>query len=245
MSSISHKIVSAIGAPFRAIFLNPKFRYKILFSDVIGLHPDEMMLKRAMEFAAHTNTGGDYLEFGVWKGRSFSRAFHIWKYVCARNTRINTMRFYAFDSFEGLPPIISDEDKATGEFTEGQYACSEKDFRSIIVNNGVDLTKVSTVKGWFDKVLNEKTRKSLPVKKAAIVFVDSDLYDAAVDVLDFIEPYVADGTVIIFDDWFCFRGNPSHGEQKAFRDWLKKNPRFSATEFHKFNWKGNSFIIHC
>lgn len=245
MKAIFRNIISVVGKPVRWVLLNPILRYKFLFSDVISLHPDELMLRRAMEFAAHTNTGGDYLEFGVWKGRSFIRAFNIWRYVTAINKNITGMKFYAFDSFEGLPEITSKEDIATEEFTKGQYACSEEEFLERIKNGRVDLNRVKTVKGWFNKVLNDKTRAGLPIKKAAIVFVDSDLYEAAVDVLNFITPYVVDGTIIIFDDWFCFRGNPSHGEQKAFRDWLKKNPRFSATEFHKFNWKGNSFIIHC
>jgi O-methyltransferase len=51
------------------------------------------------------------------------------------------------------------------------------------------------------------------------------------------------GTVIAFDDWFCFKGDPGKGEQRAFREWLEKNSAFDAIEFHKFGWSGNSFII--
>ncbi|MCG2718374.1 MAG: methyltransferase, partial [Nanoarchaeota archaeon] len=71
-----------------------------------------------------------------------------------------------------------------------------------------------------------------------------DLYESTVLVLDFITEYIQDGTIIIFDDWFSFRGNPNRGEQKAFKEWLKKNPSIKTTEFYRFGWHGNSFITH-
>lgn len=52
------------------------------------------------------------------------------------------------------------------------------------------------------------------------------------------------GTIIMLDDWFCFRGNPNKGEQKAFREWLENNPLITATEFHKYCTESISFIIH-
>ncbi len=78
---------------------------------------------------------------------------------------------------------------------------------------------------------------------AAIVFIDCDLYESTRDVLLFLKRKMIPGGVIIFDDWFCFKGNLERGEQKAFNEWLKKNPSISAIEYHKFNWRGNSFII--
>ena len=81
------------------------------------------------------------------------------------------------------------------------------------------------------------------IKKAALIWVDCDLYESTVPVLNFITDYVQDGTIIVFDDWFSFKGNLNMGEQRAFREWLKKNPSIRATEFHRFA-TGNSFILH-
>src|SRR4051812_9121648 len=62
--------------------------------------PREAMLTTAIEFAAWSDLSGDYLEFGVWEGSTFAHAFHQ-----AQRNHLTSMRFYAFDSFEGLPPI--------------------------------------------------------------------------------------------------------------------------------------------
>jgi len=227
----------------RNFLLKPKIRYKLIFPGVFSAHPDEEVLEKAMRFVSHNKVDGDYLEFGVWKGRSFVRAYNIWKHLFFGKGELKPMKFYAFDSFEGLPEIRAQEDQS-GEFTKGQYFYSEEDFRKSVEGAGVDLNRVRIVKGWFDEILNDETKKKLPLKRAAIIFIDCDLYESTVPVLDFITDYVTDGTVLIFDDWFCFRGSPERGEQKAFLEWLKKNPQFKAVEYHKFNWRGNSFIIN-
>jgi O-methyltransferase len=108
----------------------------------------------------------------------------------------------------------------------------------------VDLAKVEIVAGWYDDVLNDEAKERLPLRAASVIWVDCDLYESTVPVLAFVTDYVQDGTVLIFDDWFCFRGDPHRGEQRAFREWLEKNPEITASEFHKFGWHGNSFILH-
>lgn len=219
-----------------SLLRKPSVRYKFIFSQVFRPHPDEEMLKQALEFVAFNGVKGDYLEFGVWKGRSFTRAFNIWKFLFADKGQLSAMRFYAFDSFEGLP-------QASGEFKKGDYACSEVGFKNHLVAGGVDLQRVEIVKGWYNQVLNEETKKKLPIKSAAVVFIDCDIYESAVPVLNFITDYIVDGTILIFDDWFCFGGHANKGEQRAFGEWLAKNPQWRAVEYQRFNWRGNSFII--
>lgn len=236
--------MNIIKSTIRRFFSDPGFRLRFFFSHTFHPLPDEVMMKEAFEFASNANVGGDYLEFGVWKGRSFMRAFHTWKYVLLNNKNLSDLKFYAFDSFEGLPEITSTEDKATGEFKKGEYACSEVEFIGNLKKSGVDIDRVQTIKGWYDKVLNDKTKATLPIKRAAVIYIDADLYESAVAVLDFITSYVADGTILIFDDWYCFRGRKDMGEQKAFSEWLSKNPKITAEQYKQFNWKGNSFILH-
>lgn len=224
-------------------FYRPRFRYSGYFSvfrDIFEYSPREEMIKRAMAFVRFNNRiPGDYLEFGVWKGGTFTSAFHF-----ARRYNLDAMRFYAFDSFEGLPEIKGLDAEGFKQFDKGQFLCSEKQFRSNIAGNGVDLDRVETVVGWFDKVLNNTTKGKLPLQKAAVIWIDCDLYESTVPILDFIVDYIQDGTIIIFDDWFCFKGNPNRGEQRAFREWLARNPQITASEFYKFGWGGDSFIIH-
>ena len=60
--------------------------------------------------------------------------------------------------------------------------------------------------------------------------------------LRFVGPLLTDGTVIVFDDWYCYRGNPGLGEQKAFNEWKTTMPEWVFSEYQKEGpWK-TSFI---
>ncbi len=229
---------------FIDILNKPSIRYGFILplGDILRKNSDEEILEKAMKFAAHVGTGGDYLEFGVWKGRSFARAYHMRRYV--KDKKLNGMKFYAFDSFQGLPEIKGQYDNSSSEFKKGDYACDVETFKSNLVNKGVNLKDVIIIPGWYDESLSETTKKKLPLKKAAIIFVDCDLYESAIPVLDFITDYVTNGTIIIFDDWFAFSGDPEKGEQRAFKEWLGRNPHIRATEWQRVNWKSNSFILN-
>lgn len=224
--------------PLYKFFLTPRFRYSY-FLDVFTYTPREEMMKIAMDFAVQSRLEGDYLEFGVNRGGSFVSAYHF-----AKRSKMESIRFYAFDSFQGLPEITGIDAEGFSHFREGTFACDIEEFRRILSKKKVDLERVSLIPGWYDEVLNEETKKKLPIKTAAIIWIDCDLYESTVPVLNFITDYVQDGTVLIFDDWFCFRGDPNRGERKAFKEWLDKNPSIKVSEFRKFDWGGNSFIIH-
>ena len=208
----------------------------VRFRKLVVYTPREEFIRTVMEYVAMTRLEGDYLEFGVFLGRSFVPAYHF-----AQRNKLRNMRFYGFDSFEGLPAIKGEDEG--GEFSEGQYSLSLNQFSKMISSRGVRLDKTNLVKGWYDKVLNGDTKKQLAMKKAAFIYVDCDLYESTVPVLNFITDYLQSGTIIAFDDWHCFKGNPEKGEQKAFREWLRQNPSFEALEFLKFGWSGNSFIM--
>ena len=108
----------------------------------------------------------------------------------------------------------------------------------------VDLSKTTMIPGFFDQSLTQATRETLPIRTAAIIWVDCDLYESTVPVLNFVTDYVQDGTLIVFDDWFFYRGDPQRGQRRAFSEWLGNNPAIKATEFHKYHWYGMSFLLH-
>src|SRR5579872_973682 len=77
----------------------------------------EMAFRRVRELQLH----GDYLEFGVYQGSSLVLAARS-----AAKCGLNTMRFFAFDSFQGLP-------EAEGRvFNRGEFACSEQNFTRMV-----------------------------------------------------------------------------------------------------------------
>ena len=219
-----------------------RFGFILPLGKLFSKHADEEILEKNFQFVNHSQLAGDYLEFGVWKGRSFGRAYNIWKYNFARKQNLLGMRFCAFDSFAGLPEL-SVIDKQTGEFKKGDYACDQTTFKKTLLKNGIDFKRVEIIDGWYDQSLNLDAKKKHQLKKAAVIWVDCDLYASTVSVLNFITDLVQDGTVIIFDDWFAFRGHPDRGEQKAFQEWLERNPQIKAVEWQKTNWRSNSFIL--
>ena len=201
----------------------------------------ERIINDAMAFAQFNKTRGDYLEFGTFEGNAFLMAYHL-----ARSYKLSNMNFYAFDSFEGLPKVTGIDVLSDPEphFQKGEFRCSLDRFKSILRRHSVDMNKVHVVPGFFDRTLNDATKASLPLRAVSVVLVDCDLYESTRAVLDFITDYVVNGTVILFDDWFNYKGDPRLGENRAFREWLERNPDLQASQYRQYAWHGNSFIIH-
>jgi hypothetical protein len=219
---------------------------------------ENTIIYKAANIIAAEKVEGDYLEFGVYSGGSFIYAYHVIKNVfephqrphfaertdedAVEITRIwEKMRFFAFDSFQGLPEPDG-VDSESRDFAKGKYACTENTFRENLTKAGVALSKVVSVSGMFDETCTAETIRKYGMKKAAIIHVDCDLYASAKTALEFVKPLLTDGTIIIFDDWYCFRGNPNLGEQRAFNEWIATMPDWSFTEYQKEGPWSNSFI---
>jgi len=215
------------------------------------------LIEKAARFIANDKIAGDYLEFGVFRGESFVQAYHAIRNTFEnriamtynasavdrqeRQRLLDEIRFFAFDSFEGLPPLEG-VDQLGDDFSAGQYACGLDEFRNNLATRGVNLDKVICVPGWFNESCVSETIERYGMRQASVIWIDCDLYHSAKSVLEFVTPLLQDGTVIIFDDWFAFRGNPLLGEQKAFHEWKQTVEGFEFNEFHKEGTYRNSFI---
>lgn len=121
MKKITRKIIRPIYK-----FLNsPRPRYSILAEGMRDLFftydTREIMMQKVMEWASFRDLKGDYMEFRVFKGDSFIKAYNFAKF--ARLFSVNfSMKFYAFDSFSGYSKLEG-IDKDCGYFQEGQYVC--------------------------------------------------------------------------------------------------------------------------
>ena len=197
------------------------------------------VIEVAIDFVTANNIVGDYLEFGVFQGESFKHVFHYWEWrrkAYRPNSSLDDEgvlsfepRYYAFDSFEGLPLV---EQSALPIHWRGlrAMACGSDQFLANLVAARVDLERVITVPGFFDRSLTDECRVKHRLSAGAIFHIDCDLYESTVEALKFISPLIVDGSVIIFDDWFYYKGHPERGEQGAFRAWLKSNPHLIASE---------------
>jgi len=196
-------------------------------------------LDKLADYLVGAQLPGDYYEFGVAKGVSFAYA------AALMGPLFPAMRFIACDSFEGLPEPagVDAQGGYTSGFHAGEFACSEAAFRANIAAEGVDLGRVEAVPGWFNQTLAPGHPQTAALGPAAAAWIDCDLYESTIPVLDFLTPRLNVGAVLIFDDWRCFRNLPDRGEQRACAEWLARNPQIKLRPFVDFGFHGLSFTV--
>lgn len=191
------------------------------------------------EYLLGAQVPGDYCEFGVWEGNTFAYAY---KWLSGQ---LPDLRYWAFDSFAGLPELegidITD-DGYSSNFAKAQYACGEERFRQNLRDRGVDLAHVQVVKGWFDQTLAPDADGPRP-EQVSLAWIDCDLYQSTVPVLAFLTHRLSPGSVLLFDDWRCFRNLPEYGQQRAVGEWLAANPGLALAELLTFGWNGQVFTV--
>lgn len=216
----------------------------------------QSVLDSAIGIQMINQVAGDYLEFGVFKGDRLTQAYETATFLTKRirngrdpylskaSTRnLQEMRFFGFDSFEGLPKAAA-IDVAEGQeewIGEGGFAASLEEVTGLMPRAGIDNGRIKLVKGWFNDTLTATTKQSLGLKAASIVYVDCDYYESAVPALEFVTDLLVDGSIIIFDDWWIFRGRKDRGEQRAYYEW-KERHKIQTSEF--IPGTAMSFIIH-
>ncbi|HEY6352085.1 MAG TPA: TylF/MycF/NovP-related O-methyltransferase [Candidatus Angelobacter sp.] len=176
---------------------------------------------------------GYYFEFGCHKARTMRLAwdtFHSlydWTYV-------------AFDSFEGLPEM--DPADSMPLWRKGDLKTSEEDFVRTVVKHGMPREKLKIVKGFYRESLTPAVKAELLPQKAAVIYIDCDLYSSTVSALDFSKDFLQKGTVLVFDDWFCFYGDPNKGERRAFQEFRNRNPDLVFEDYIQSN-EAKAFIF--
>lgn len=184
-----------------------------------------------------TRVTGDYFEFGLYRGYSF------WSAQRAA-TRIgnSSMRFFGFDSFEGLPDIEGNDRKA-GIFVPGDYRCTRPEVERCLTDHGFDWDRAVLVEGFFDRSLTPEIKRRHAMSSAALVMIDCDLYQSTVPVLEFIADLLQQGTILLFDDWYAFAEADDRGEPRAFREFLAAHPGWTAERRQRFGRYGQAFVM--
>jgi hypothetical protein len=194
------------------------------------------MLKLAFVYTRDEKVDGDYFEFGTQRGRSL-----VYAYAHAQALGQST-RFHVFDSFEGFPKPRG-ADAIFERFQEGGAKCSLGEFVGYLRRHKVDESRVSIVQGWYRDTLNDETRSRIDAGTARIVNIDCDLYESASQALEFVTPHVTSGTVLLCDDYYCYRANPRRGEQRAVRDWLGRHREIELIPWNNYETHGKAFIV--
>lgn len=177
---------------------------------------------------------GELMEFGCHSGRTFSIILNSLKYF-----KMSNRRLHAFDSFQGLPNSISVDEPY---FKPGMFATSLSDFLSIVKSNTGNKIDTSLIHvGFYNDIL--PSLSATFDEEIAMLHIDVDLYASTVPILEFVSNKLADGAVILFDDYYCHSPNSNLGERRAFDEFITNNPNFFVTHWKNYSTFGASFIV--
>ena len=194
---------------------------------------------------------GDVCEFGVYTGRSLASLSHLHKLYLTHENKVNASdtpvrAFYGFDSWEGLPT----DTECHPRWVEGLFKQNHSYHPTILANQKVEpahvldffkdvgLESPVLVKSSYDQL-------NLPdeLQTIALCHIDCDLYDSTKTVLNLIKSKLVSGSILMFDDWYNYKGDPTKGEQRAFNEFLKENPHIRADEFVRYATFCKAFVI--
>jgi len=180
---------------------------------------------------------GDYYEFGVFRGFTLLTAFNS-----ANELELHNTRFYGFDSFEGLPELEK-SDLGDGEFFQGQFSCSREKVEQELSKRDFDWGRAALVEGFFDKSLTEALRSKHPFAPAAVVNLDCDLHSSTRDSLNWVRPYLQNGTILLFDDYYSYERREDRGQPLALKEFLAEHSETSVDFLWDYPHHGKAFRV--
>lgn len=175
------------------------------------------ILKKVHYLTAVEHLEGDYLEFGVFTGSSFTHSIRCTRSMEKIYPGIKECKFIGFDSFEGFGSL--DEDDEHPFYTDENF---ETSFTSVSkrVLSAAGKYKFELKKGFFEQSLRAGA-SAHGIEKVRVVFMDSDTYGSAKCAFDYISPVMQEGAYIVLDDYFSYKGSKSKGVARAFDEFLE------------------------
>ena len=145
---------------------------------------------------------GLVLEFGVYFGTSITLIANM-----------SNRTVHGFDSFEGLPESwdIGDTWGQRAVEKEGSYSTGGK------IPETPHNVKLHV--GTFEETLPDFVAEH--TERVSLINIDCDLYSSTRTVFKYLGDRIKVGTVIVFDEYFCFSGWREH-EYRAFQEFLRE-----------------------
>lgn len=187
---------------------------------------------RLAEQALASNTEGDFVELGCYRGDT--------SVLLGKLLQNSPKRLWIYDSFAGLPEKTREDASGAGaNFKAGELFVTKREVIEKLRKHGLktssnpapasaslgrpaEPTKTPTVivkKAWFDDLRGQ----DLP-EKIAFAFCDGDLYSSIKTSLKLVVPRLAERGIIIVHDY----NNPElPGSSKAVDEFLRAHPDFT------------------
>lgn len=200
------------------------FFQNVLSSIISKLNPAIMhnvgkyfAIKKVFYLSAIEQVQGDYFEFGVYTGSSFSHAIRCANSHIKYDEGLKKIKFFGFDSFKGFGELEENDKHSfyTDINFDTSYKKVNKRIKKLIGRNRYEL-----IDGFFEDTLKESKPKS---NLARIIFIDSDTYSSAFLALNYLRPVIQVGTIIILDDYFSYKGMQDKGVYGAFKRFKESN----------------------
>lgn len=185
---------------------------------------------------------GAYVEFGVLNGESIRQSYAI--------LRGSIARFIGYDTFDGIPELslLDQHCKALHpRFTEENFRSAGIDVvRRYLESSGIPAGQLKLVPGDIRAIgqcdFEQHLGGSGP--RATVVHIDVDLHSSTLAALELVVPHAIDGSWFLFDDYWCYRGSPACGVQRALSEFTVTHPTASFTPYANYNGWGRVFIFH-
>lgn len=146
---------------------------------------------------------GAMVECGVFKGASLAR-FAIFRELLANPF---SKQIVAFDAFGKFPETGFEPDKALRQsFVEeaGEMSISMDQMMEVLAHKRCE-RYVELVPGDICKTVPEFIEKN-PAFKISLLNLDTDIYEPAATILEYLYPRIVKGGVLILDDYGTFPG---------------------------------------
>ena len=194
---------------------------------------------------------GDYIEFGTYEGNTFIESWHQWSYFqkwmisqikSSENWRVDTFKdFYSYkpkfigiDSFEGIPQ----NEESQLYFAKGDFSASKDKVNNRCINEGLPVNQFELIESFYSDIPFGTLKN-----KAAVIHIDADIYQSAIEALNLCKDIIQQGTVILFDDYNCFSASNDKGERRALKEFSNQSGIIFENWFAYRN-VGQAFICH-
>jgi hypothetical protein len=192
-------------------------------------------LKIAFWHLAIDQIPGCYVEFGVASGNSMRSAEIAEKRSHSKS--LGVMRFprhlYGFDTFESFASDSSDDKHPTWE--GDNFSVSVHKVRKRFRRQARRITFFQMDASTLNNEIEAKRIGNfISEDYIALALLDMDLGSPTLHALNWIHPKIQNGTILIFDEFLAYKGNPDLGESGALNRFIELHPEISYRQLASY-----------